>query len=67
VFSLSQFALPPCMDFVWDRASFLQRSSYDAVLWISDKTSIDNTLLFFLLLNIAGGGQEVGMGHSQDS
>jgi len=37
---------PYCHGFDWDRLNFLHRGLYDAVFWIFDENSSDNTLMF---------------------
>lgn len=38
--------LPDCPGFIWDSIDFLHSALYDAMLWLQEKNTVGNTLMF---------------------
>lgn len=60
---LAPFFKPSCTGFAWDGVGFPHSSSYDAIFWISEQNSIDNTL-FWQLLNGAYSVKAFSVSHT---
>lgn len=60
---LVPFFKPSCTGLDWDGVGFPHSSSYDAIFWISDQNSIDNTL-FWQLLNSAYSVKAFSLSHT---